>query len=370
MKMKSGEQIEAFQMSFLFFTFTTGATIVNIPGPLISYAKNGAWLSLLLSLAVGMALLSCILFLYRKYPGLTFIEYSRATIGNWLTALLAVPFILFQFHMAGGMVLEIGLFMTSSMMRQTPLYVYPLSIFFVVALTVRSGMETMARMFVVPMLFAIFFIGLTVGLSAANYEPENLFPIMPDGIKPVLLGAYYSYGIPYVGIIPFSMLLPYVRQDQQKLLHIGMYTALLLNGLCLISATLSTILVFGPMAGERKYSMFEVARTVDLLEVIQRIESVIGFSLIATSFMKASIMLYILNLTFTHLFKLRDDRLLIFPLALACFLFSMIFIEREGAAWANVLMVLFPLEASAAYLLPLIVVTAVSMVKKKLRQHT
>ena len=81
---------------------------------------------------------------------MTFIEYSKAMVGNWITVLLAIPFISFQFHMTSGIVLDIGLFMTSSMMRQTPLYLFLLLVFVVVALTVRSGIETMARMFIVP----------------------------------------------------------------------------------------------------------------------------------------------------------------------------------------------------------------------------
>ena len=53
-------------MSVLFFSFMTGSSIVNIPGPLIGYAKNGAWISLLLSITAGVLFLSCILFFVSK----------------------------------------------------------------------------------------------------------------------------------------------------------------------------------------------------------------------------------------------------------------------------------------------------------------
>jgi spore germination protein KB len=364
--MKVKRHVSAYQMSFLLYTFMTGSSLVNIPGPLIGYAKNGAWISLLLSMTAGMAVLSCVLFLHRKFPELSFIESCRATVGNWVTAIFAVPFIWFQFHMTGGIVLDIGLFMTSSMMRQTPLYMFTFLIFVVVALTVRSGIETMARMFVVPMLFVLAFVILIIVLASPNYETTHLLPIMPDGIKPVVLGAYFSYGFPYVEVMVFAMLLQYVRTTEYAMLRKSAYFVVLFNGLCLIAVTLSTILVFGPMAGERKYSMFEVARTVDMMEVITRIESVIGFSLIVNSFMKASIMLFILNMTFTQLFKLRDDRILIFPLALISFLFSMLFMAKGETRWVNAVSVLHPLEATVGYLLPLLTVTAVAACKKRI----
>lgn len=363
--MKTKEQISSLQMAVLFFSFMTGSSIVNIPGPLIGYANNGAWISLLLSITAGVFFLSCILYLYRKFPELTFIETSRSLVGIWVTILLAIPFISFQFHMTSGIVLDIGLFLTSSMMRQTPLELFILSIFVVIALTVRSGIETIVRMIFVPMFSVLCFIILILILSGTNYEIDHLLPIMPDGIKPVILGAYFSYGFPYVELVLMAMLLPYVRKDERSQLIKGMYLALFVNGFFLITVTLSTILVFGPMAGERKYSMFEVARTIDLFEVVQRIESLIGISLILTSFIKATITMFILNLTLTKLFKLQDDRILIFPLSLVCYLFSLHQINKGVANWIYAVSVMHPLWATFAYLLPLLVVTAAAIIRKK-----
>ncbi|CAN7402778.1 GerAB/ArcD/ProY family transporter [Paenibacillus sp. LjRoot153] len=365
--MKAKEQISSSQMVVLFFSFMTGSSIVNIPGPLIGYAKNGAWMSLLLSITAGVLFLSCILFLYQKFPDLTFIETSKALIGKWMTILLFIPFISFQFHMTSGIVLDIGLFMTSSMLRETPLYLFVLTVFVVIALTVRSGIETIARMLFVPMALVLSFVILILVLSSNNYQVDHLLPILPDGIKPVLLGAYFSYGFPYVELVLMAMLLPYVRKEDRPHVKKGMYFALFLNGFFLIAVTLSTILVFGPMAGERKYSMFEVARIIDLLEVIQRIESLIGISLIMTSFIKATITLLILNLTLTKFFGLRDDRILVFPLALICFLFSLHQIENGATPWIYAVSVIHALWATYSYLLPLLVVTAAAAIRKKVK---
>jgi len=363
--MKAREQISSGQMSVLFFCFITGSSIINIPGPLIGYAKNGAWISLLLSMSIGLFILVCLLYLHKKFPNMTFIEYSKAMVGNWITVLLAIPFISFQFHMTSGIVLDIGLFMTSSMMRQSPLYLFLLLVFVVVALTVRSGIETMARMFIVPIVSVLLFVIIILVLSYPNYEVEHLRPFMPLGIKPVVLGAYFSYGFPYVEIVLMAMVLPYVRKEQPAHLSKGMYTAFLVYGFFIIAVTVSTILVFGPMAGERLYSMFEVARTVDLLEVIQRIESLVGISLIMASFMKASIVLFTLNLTLTKLFNLQDDRILVFPLALTCYLFSMMQIENGQASWVASVTVIHPLWGTFAFMIPLLIVIMVSAVRKK-----
>ncbi|WP_027085123.1 GerAB/ArcD/ProY family transporter [Cohnella panacarvi] len=362
--MHAREQISSGQMSVVFFCFMTGSSIVNIPGPLIGYAKMGAWISLALALSTGMALLACVMYMHRRYPDLDFIEYSYALVGKWMTALLAIPFVSFLFHMTSGIVLDIGLFMTTTMMRQTPIILFLFFVFLVVALTVRSGIETMARMFFIPIVSVIGSIVAILALSYPNYKPEHLLPLMPDGIKPIALGTYFAYGFPYAELVLIAMLLPYVRKKKQGHLHRGMYLALLVNGLFLIAVTLSTIMVFGPMSEELSYSMFEVARTVDMLVVLQRIESFVGISLITASFMKASISLAALNLAVVKLFNLKDNRILVFPLTLICFLLSLLQIENGQAFWSNSVGAIHPLWATAAFVLPLLIVATVSLFRR------
>ena len=84
------ETISAKQMGVLFFTFMTGSSIINIPAPLIGKAQNGALLSLLISGAMGMVLLGCILYLHARFPDLSFVEYSRKLIGLWPTIIISV----------------------------------------------------------------------------------------------------------------------------------------------------------------------------------------------------------------------------------------------------------------------------------------
>ena len=88
-----------------------------------------------------------------------------------------------------------------------------------------------------------------------------------------------------------------------------MLLALSINIATLCISTICTIMLFGPLAGVKKYSLYELARTVDVQEIITRIESVIGMSLIAGSYMKATIMLYVISLYVSQLFKFKDYKI-------------------------------------------------------------
>ncbi|WP_337100415.1 GerAB/ArcD/ProY family transporter [Paenibacillus sp. YIM B09110] len=355
------ETISAKQMGVLFFTFMTGSSIINIPAPLIGKAQNGALLSLLISGAIGMLLLGCMLYLHARFPNLSFVEYSRKLIGLWPTIIISVLPLSFMLHMLTAIVLDIGLFMKSSMLRETPTYAFTLLVYLVSALTVRAGLEVMARMFTIIMILVVLFVSAVLLLAMENYNPGFLFPVMPQGIKPVLNGAFFSFGFPYAEVFLFAMLLHFVNKQSQAKgeLNRNMFLSLSLNIFTLCISTACTLMLFGPLAGIKKYSLFELARTVDVQEIITRIESVIGMSLISGSYMKTTITLYVLCLYVTHLFKLKDYRTIVMPITLIAFLNTLVGFKSD-MQWVEIVSIVHPLWVSFAYVAPLLLITAIA----------
>lgn len=362
--MKNQETISAAQMALLFFTFMTGSAIINIPAPLIAFAKTDAWMSLIFSGMAGMLLLSCVLYLNKQYPGLTFIEYSGKAVGKWVTFILAIPFCTALFHMSASIVLDVDLFMTSSMMDETPMYIFSIIVMMAAAITVKAGIEAMARMFTILITIMIGCVFVIFLLAIPDYRPEQLLPIMPQGIKPMLHGLYFTYGFPFGEVIVFVMLLKFVRKDDDKILNKYMYLSLILNALVLIISVVCTIMMFGPMAGERKYSLYQFARIIQVVDIIERIESIVAMALIAGSYMKAAITLYALNLTITNLLRLKDDRILVFPIAVICVLLSLLLSEGM-ARFEETVSSVHPLFITVSYGIPLFIVTIVTMFRKK-----
>ena len=363
--MNNRETISSFQLGTLFFALLTGSSIVNIPSPLIAVAHNGAWVSLLLSGAAGLLMLAALLALHRRYPGCDYVAISSRLIGRWATLLvglvLPIPFIL---HIGTGIALDVGLFMISSMMSDTPIYIFTSTILILAALTASAGIEVMARMFMLINSTMILFVVLVVVLSIPDHDLSSVLPIMPHGMRPVLLGAYTTYGFPYAELFLFGMLIPYVRTDDRKRIPAAMYRALALNIAILIVVTTCTILVFGPMAGDRKYSMFEVARTIEVQEIVQRIESVIGMSLIAGSYMKITITLYVNYMLLGRLFAMKDGRLLIPVLALV-YMLNGISSYDSNAQWSELVSYIHPLWATFALVLPLFVLYTLSLFRRR-----
>lgn len=321
--MDNRETILSSQMAYMLIAVSTGSAIVYIPNPMIAAARNAAWLSMALAYGFGMLLLMCVLYLYRSHSGADMLEYTRRLAGRASSAFVAIILAGMLIFAIPAIVAGVGDFFISSMMRETPAYVFNILTLATAAFTVRSGMRAMGRMFVLLVIGMLVFSLLVIFLALPVYRLEYLLPVFPLGIKPMLHATFIASGFPFGEVVFLSMLLPFVRRDDFTTVSGKMYAAFSVTGIMLLLSTLSTLMAFGPASGLYRYSLFMLARKVHVGEVIERIESVIGITLMVGSFMKSTLFLFILNQVLARLFRLKDDKLLVYPLALLCSLLSL-----------------------------------------------
>jgi len=354
------------QGAVLLFTFMTGSSIINIPAPLISFSYAGAWISLLASTALGLMLLYPIVWLADRYPDMTYVQYASKLIGRPLAIVLGLLFLSLQLEMIAGITMDIALFLKSSMMRNTEHTVFIILIIMAVALTVRAGLGQIAGMFGLLMASVMIFVVFNISLSSLNLNRHFLLPVVNEGMKPLLHGIYFTFGFPYGEIVLFSMILPYVKRKPNDRTGRKMALALLLSSASLLIVTLITLMTFGPLAGERKYSMFEVARTIEVTEIFQRFEALMGYSMIVASFMKAAIVFFCAHLTLNQILGVpQDNRQLTFPLALLCSVIAISVGIRGEAYWNFIVSGIHPMWGITCAVLPLLLLYLVSLFRKK-----
>ncbi|SFB49502.1 spore germination protein KB [Cohnella sp. OV330] len=354
------------QIAVLLFVFLTGSAIINIPAPLIAVSDNEAWICLLAAAAIGMLLLVPLVSLARRFPDMDFIEYGAQLTSRPVAVVLGVLLLTLHLHIVAGIIMDISLFLKSSMMRNTSYAYFTILTSLAVALTARVGIGRFAGMFGLLMLSVMLFVVFNISLASPGFHLPYLLPILDQGVKPIWHGIYYIYGFPYGELAVFCMILPYVRTRAKDRTGSKMALAVALNAASLLAVTLATVLTFGPIAGERKYSMFEVARTVYITEIFERLEALMGYSMIVASFMKATIALFSAHLTLNSLLRLpRDNRQLIFPLAFLTMLISLIVGIRGEAYWSFIVSSIHPLWVFACGTVPLLVVYAASLVRRR-----
>ncbi|WP_335871839.1 GerAB/ArcD/ProY family transporter [Bacillus sp. 2205SS5-2] len=363
--MKEKEIISKPQMFMLFLAFITGSAIINIQGLLIGIAGNGAWVSLLIANTFGFLILSLVLILHEKYPNLSFIEYSQALVGKWVTWLIGIPLLLLLFLISANITNAMGFFFTTSMMRETPIYIFQFSILFVGCLTVKAGIEVMARMFqtLLSLIFLIVLVILT--LNYVHYKPEFLLPVIPNGWKPVFHAAYVGFGFPYMDILYFTMILPYMSREKNQKFKSLMFLGLFINGIILAITIVASIMILGPIVSNEKFPLFQAARMVELGELIQRIEFIFGIALIIATYMKITMMIYIINEVMCQLFFITSKQSFIFINTLLILLLSLTIYKNDVELSENGI-IMEPLLTFFIGFIPLLLLFLISLLKNPL----
>ncbi|TBL79844.1 GerAB/ArcD/ProY family transporter [Paenibacillus thalictri] len=330
--MRPKERISPSQMALMLCAFMLGSSIVFIPSPAIAAAGNDTWLSLLLSGALGMLGLASVLYLHRLFPDMSFIQYFNIVFGRWVGTVLGAFILLVLVVMIANITVGVGAFFTSTMMVDTPIYVFNTLILIVSALTARAGVEVMARMFSFFLIVMLATIVIILICNMTNYHAGDLLPQFAKGVKPIIHGMIIMYGFPYSELFVFAALLGFVRPLKSEPLGKLMYTAYLVNVATFLAVILCSIMVFGLGAGERKFSLYELARVIELPGFIERVEAVAGITLITGSYIKSTIALLALSTGLSHLLNLKDPRAVIYPLTLLMIFLSLTMFSTEMEA--------------------------------------
>jgi spore germination protein KB len=357
-------QISKRQMALLLFCFLSGSSIINVPTPIIDAAGNGAWLSVWFAYASGLVLVAIILYLERRFPGLTFFDYSQVLVGKFFAIVLTIPMLLVIMMLVPYIVLDIGGFFSSTMLQSTPPLVIHFSFLLLACLTARAGIVVMVRMFLVLITVLLGFVLITLFLATPSYHPEYLLPIIPEGINPVLHGAYIHFGFPYAEVIFFTTILPLAHRDNKHSLGKLLFGVLFLYGLLISIVIVCSIMALGPLAGTAKFSLFTLARLISLQEIIERIESTIGMALIVGSYMKTTITLFILSKTFANLLNSQHAKQYMIPLSSLSLLLTMTMFRNESE-FTETILVVWPMLVTTFCVIPLMVVAIVSLFRKK-----
>ncbi len=316
-------KINGRQLTVLVIMFTTGSSLLLAPSMLSSEAKQDAWLAAILGVVVGGLLAWLYQSLGNLYSDMTLVEYSEKILGKWIGKAVSLLFFTFSFLLAALVLRNIGDFITTQFMPETPIQSIHIIFLIIVMMGTRHGLETIARSgeILFP-LFIVFFLLLVI-LTSPQIEVEKIQPILEDGINPILRSTLLFIGFPFLELVIFLMIFPYVNKPKEagKALFMGTW----MGGVILILLTALAILVEGPDYTSRKlYPSFYLAQKINIGNFLQRIEAIVAIMWFIAIYYKLTICFYVSALSLAQILNLKEYRMLVFPLGMILIVLSIV----------------------------------------------
>ncbi|MFJ7681173.1 GerAB/ArcD/ProY family transporter [Peribacillus butanolivorans] len=352
------------QLTILVILYTIGDSILVIPSIVASEAKQNGWVSGIFSVAIAPLL---VVFLYdalRKcYPDLTLVEYSQKILGKWLGIAISLLFISYFFISTATYLREIGDFMTSQIMPDTPIQVIMFLFMSIVLMSARLGLEPLARSAEILFPFVVILLSSLMILLLPEIKFQNLQPVWEGGLKPVIRGSIPFIVIPFIESVAVLMILPFVSQKDR--IRKSLFVGQLLAGSVLIIITMLAILVLGvDLTAKEIYPSYKLAQKINIANFLTRLEAILAIIWFITIFFRFSLFFYVTVLGLAQTLKLQDYRPLVFPFGMILLVFTLI-MAPNTVYYSNFILDIWPFYAMTfGFLLPLLLLTIAKVHKK------
>jgi len=199
-------------------------------------------------------------------------------------------------------------------MPETPTAAILIMFIFVCAWAVRNGIEVIARCsFIFVIITAVLVLMVTV-LLLKDMKFTNFLPVFEIPLKDFLQGTHIIASIPFCQILVFIMITPYLNKIKQAKRSILL--GLILGGIQLFIIVARDTAVLGITAFIMGSPSFQATRSIDIANILTRLDILVAIVLLITLFLRVSIFYYTTVTGIAQLLNLRSYLPLVLPIGI------------------------------------------------------
>lgn len=310
------------QLFALTASFVCGSSILVASTSAAGLARQDSWISMLLSLAIGLLEVGLICFLWSHYPGMTYVEMIKRIFGKWIGSVIAAGFVFFCLLSTSQIMWYLGNFMTIQVMPETPVYFINMIFLTAAVAALLYGLEAIARSYEIFIQFVSVLFILSIVLVLKNARIENLLPIFEKGVTPVLKGALFLASFLIFPAAILLMIFP-TNSDNTMKAKDSFIKGYLWGELLVFISIVVTIAVLGStITAASQYPVFILAKEINLGTVFTRLEFIVAAIWIVTLLSRVILYFYAGLIGLAQLLGLNDNKKVILPLALIILVIS------------------------------------------------
>lgn len=327
--MNNVEIISNRQIFILTILYIIGSSILLIPSLLALYAKQDAWISAIIGTVASIGIAWWYDRVHQLDTSKDLIEFFELAFGKWLGKGVGLLFLILPLFLSVLLLWNIGDFMVTQILPDTPIQAIFIMFIYVVIYGVRKGIEVLARS---SEIFFPWIMGLAIImilLLIPQYDVKNILPIyVEEGIQPILAGTYQMLGFPFFEMVIFLMLFPHRTQPGSK--NKGFFFGIATGGIILSLFTFMCILVLGAeMSTRRTFPIYVLCKKISIGHFLERIEIIIAVIWFLSIYFKLAINFYVLAIGLKKIFSLNSYRPLTYPLGMLIISLTLITIPNS-----------------------------------------
>ncbi len=318
------ERISYHQFMILSSGVLLGTVFLPIVQTLASVAGRDGWWSVLPGYLIAIPWGLMVLSFMRSYPGQNLLQISGKVFGKWVSIAIAVYYTLMPGYYTALLVAREADTFKRMAMPYMPESILITGIVILVIALAWAGIEVLARYSEFTLPFVVAALVITLILAIPRFEWDEFYPVLANGFKPVLIGAFKTLPRPMPYIFFLAGVLPFLPTGEQARLKSGLWRAVILVGTLLTLVTLTEIMVFGPVEAARlNLGLLTLGKMIEITKTIAGIESIfLGFWL-GAAVLKITAMFNVIIWGLQYIFGFKKKFLLYLSVSLVIFIIAM-----------------------------------------------
>ncbi|MGB9867569.1 MAG: GerAB/ArcD/ProY family transporter [Bacillota bacterium] len=360
--MTSEEKISPYQLVLLLITVVGGSAFFMLPQGAAKHAGRDAWLTPIIASFPAAITVRVVAALAHRYPGRTLAQYSRNILGKYLGSAVGLLVSLFITHVSSVVLREIGEFLVSQIMLDTPLVVFVICVALAAAYAAWHGLEVLARVNQIVLPVGVFSGLCFLCLLLPKVDFESFLPFLEEGIGRPLRGTLLPTSFRVQLGVLFA-LAPQVS-PQESLLKAGGAANIFLAAILTLTVA-AVVGVLGEQgAANATFATFMSSELIRYGEFVERLDALIMVLWISLSTLKTAVLLYSSSVMAAHSLGLRSFRPLVWPLAL-CSVILGLYQFKDFVSLANFMeLVAFPEAVTIFLLVPAILLLIATLFRR------
>jgi spore germination protein KB len=308
------------QAVILFLLLVFSSTIRFLPTYVAKTGERAGWLTPVFSILPFVCLVYIIQALFKNNKEANLSDIIFKIFGKTLGTVILTLYLIWMMVFLGIIVRYFAEKFLTSVLPNTPLNFFTVTILTVVFYAIRGGIVFVSR--TAEFLFLLFTVTFTVLFlfTIPNLEVINLFPITHYDVLPLIKSSYSNISI--WGAFTYIFFFGERVNDKEHVKRFGMQGAVYMV-ITTLMLLIQTIGVYGYSLVERTSAPYiSAVKSISLLQTIERIESVSVTLWAIADFVPISVTIFIIVSIIKSLFSLSEVKSLVSPITILAFIFS------------------------------------------------
>lgn len=292
--------------------FLSGSTSIFVTG---LDAKKDLWMAIIVAVIMVIPMITIFARLHQLYPDKDLFDIIESCFGKYFGKLIILVFTWYTFYWAADVLNNYGFFIERVSLNQTPKILTILFLGGLCTWVIKIGIEVLGRWSELFLMIAIIFILITIFLMGPEMNVNNIRPVLEEGIRPVLKGAYSVFTQPFIQTVAFTMAFSSLKSKKSS--YTIYYFGLTIGSILTLLISLTSILVIGAEEATASYypSYITITR-MDIGGLVQRLEVVIAIVFVLGGFIKISILILCTCKGVSKVIGYNDYRFILIPISL------------------------------------------------------